>query len=266
MKFTTTPDGTLIFKIDQGVKNYDQRDNKFKFTHPKTKVEMVNGLTMCNVTAYCEAAEINGFIFPKGSFEQPEDNFCSFLFNSNEVMAYYKQKMPAMYDAFERGDKDAYTPNEIHAVLAYAFNKWMGCSDTKPIATFRDNALILDILSEIIDDRAVVMSGTFPYKYNNGTLGTIGHINVLVGLEYSKDTLDKNRINIKGLNSVSSLKKIKPTNFIFDDPYGNLYKNFESGTGNDVKIPYTDFIKYYKPLNDVNIKYAHTFSKAAATI
>jgi hypothetical protein len=262
-----SPDGTFIFKIDQGVENYSQRDNEFKYIHPITKVEMASGLTMCNVTAYCEAAEINNFRFPGGSFKQPEDNFCDFLFNSKEVMAYYKQKMPAMYDAFERGDKNAYSPNEVHTVLAYAFNKWMGCSDTKPIATFKDNAQILDILSEIIEkDSAVVMSGTFPYKYNNGTVGTIGHINVLVGLEYSKELLEKNNINTKGLNSVTSLKKVRPTNFIFDDPYGNLYKNFEPGTGNDVKIPYADFIKYYKPLNDINTKYAHIFSKAAATI
>jgi hypothetical protein len=267
MKYSFTPNGDLLFKIDKDVTNYSQRNNQFVYNHPKTGKKIVDGLSMCNVTAYAEAAEINKFTFPGGRYLQPEDNLGEFILTNKDVLAYYKRKMPAMYDAFERGDDGAYNPNEVHAVLAYGFNKWMGCSDDKPIATFYDNAPITTILAKIIDDdSAVVMSGTFPYKYASGKIGTLGHINVLVGLQYSKTVLDTFKITTDVSSIANNIKKVTPTYLIFDDPYGNYSKNFQSGTGNDVSMPYSDFIKLYKPLNDKTIKFAHIFNKAAATI
>jgi hypothetical protein len=268
MKYTITSEGDLLFKIDIGLTNYSQRNNKYVYIHPRSKIKMTDALSMCNTTSYCEAGEINGFNFPIGEYNQPEDNLTKFIHTNHEVLDFYKRKMPAMYDAFDRGDKNCYPPNQIHAVLCYGFNKWMGCSDDKPIATFSEGLSIFQIMSEIIEkDSAVVMSGTFPYTYANGSIGTIGHINVLVGLKYSKAIINKLSINIKDQNVVANIGKIvSPTSLIFDDPYGNMYKNFAAGTGNDVEVLYEDFIKCYKPLNDVNKKYAHTFRKAAATI
>jgi hypothetical protein len=268
MKYSITTEGDLLFKIDIGLLNYSQRNNKYVYIHPRTKERMSDSLSMCNVTAYCEAAEINGFSFPAGEYDQPEDNLAKFIHTNPDVLNYYKRKMPAMYDAFERGDRNCYPPNQIHAVLCYGFNKWMGCIDEKPIATFRDNVPILTIMNEIVvRDSAVVMSGTFPYKYVNGSNGTIGHINVLVGLKYTRDILKKLDINIKDTTVIQNIGKLlNPTSLIFDDPFGSMYQNFQAGTGNDVEVLFSDFIKYYKPLTDINIKYAHTFSKAAATI
>jgi hypothetical protein len=268
MKYDITKDGDLLFKIDKGLVNYTQRNNKYIFIHPITKIEMTNALSMCNTTAFCEAGEINGFNFPKGEYDQSEDNLTKFIHTDPRVLEYYKTKMPAMYSAFERGDKDCYPPNQVHAVLCYGFNKWMGCSDDNPIATFKDNMKISDIMLEITQNSsAVVMSGTFPYKYANGTFGTIGHINVLVGLKYSKNTITKLGINTKDSTVVGNIGKlVTPDSLIFDDPYGNMYKNFQAGTGNDVEVSFEDFVKYYKPLNDINVKYAHTFKRAAATI
>jgi hypothetical protein len=221
---------------------------------------------MCNVTSYCEAAEINGFKFPSGRFAQPEDNLAEFLVTNQVVLDYYKKKMPAMFAAFDRGEKGCYPPNEVHDILCYGFNRWMGCPEDKPIATFYEGAPVSTIYSNIMDGDAVVMSGTFPYTYASGKVGTIGHINVLVGLSYAKSYLCARKIKVGSNTWERDILSVPPTTLIFDDPYGSMHQNFKAGTGNDVQVSYSDFVKYYKPLKDASKKYAHIFKKAAAVI
>jgi len=267
MKYSITKKGELLFKVDTGVLNYTQRNNLYKYYHPKTNKLLTSALSTCNTTSYCEAAEINRFVFPSGNYVQPEDNFAEFMMTDKRVLEYYKKTMPAMYAAFERGDNGCYCPNEVHTVLAYGFNRWMECPEDKPVVYFRDSCKIPVILTEIIvNDSAVVMSGTFPYKYSNGIMGEIGHINVLVGIQYSAQQLEENKIDLKSPASISSLAMVLPEILIFDDPYGSMHKNFQSGTENDVIVKAQDFLRYYKPLRDMTMKYAHIFKKAGAVI
>jgi len=246
-------DGKIIFDVSEGLPNYSQRNNEFKWAHPKNPKLTMDGLSMCNVTSMVMALHYIGFKFPNGKFTQPEDNLCEFIFTSKEVDDYYKKVMPAMWEQFNKGDTNAYCPNLIHAVLAYATNLWMGTS----CVTFKDAALITDIIKEIVEfNRPVVMSGTFPYKYANGNMGTIGHINVLVGCIFNEN--DENFIN---------QPSVKPETFIVDDPYGNWKQNFAANSsGNDTLFSYAEFIKYYKTLNDTQRKFAHIFKNAAALI
>lgn len=267
MKYSLTKNGDILFKVDIGLTNYTQRNNKYTYYHPKTNRLLTSALTTCNVTSYCEAAEINKFIFPTGDYAQPEDNFAEFMMTDQRVLDYYKKVMPAMYSAFERGDQGCYCPNEVHTVLAYGFNRWLQCPEEKPIVIFKDNCRIVEILTEIIvNDSAVVMSGTFPYKYSNGIMGEIGHINVLVGVQYSAKQLEDIKLDFKSPASLAGLSTVLPETFIFDDPYGSMHKNFQTGTGNDVIVKAQDFLKYYKPLRDMTVKYAHLFKKAGAII
>jgi len=254
MRYEET-DKQIIFNVSKGKENYSQRNNEFKWAHPKNPKLYMDGLSMCNVTSMVMALDYVGYKFPKGKFSQPEDNLCNFIFTSKEIDKYYKERMPAMWEAYNRGDPNAYCPNLIHTVLAYATNLWL---DTSAV-TFRDAVPIQDILKEVVwYNRPVVMSGTFPYKYTNGTVGTIGHINCLVGAVYDKIKINK--------ETKDDMPVFDPDFVIVDDPYGSYKENFKAGTGNDVQYSYIDFIKYYKTLGDMKFKMAHIFKNAAATI
>jgi hypothetical protein len=266
MKYITQSNGDILFKTDVGILNSTQRNNQFVYKHPKTGIELIDSITMCNVTSYCEAAEINKFRFPTGRFKQPEDNFAEFLVTNKQVLDYYKKKMPSMYAAFDRGDKGCYPPNEVHDVLCYGFNRWLEVPEDKPVVTFYENAPLTTIYSSIMEGRAVVMSGTFPYTFTSGNKGVLNHINVLVGLYYKKSYLDSKNIKTDSRTFEIDIIKATPSLFIFDDPFGSMHKNFVAGTGNDVQVSYDDFIKYYKPLKDTSKKYAHIFKKSAAVI
>ena len=52
----------MIINISDGKANYSQRNNKIK-PHES-----------CNVTSMCMALDYLGYSFPKGGYEQPEDN------------------------------------------------------------------------------------------------------------------------------------------------------------------------------------------------
>ena len=244
-------DGKVIFDVSLNRPNYGQRNNEYKWSHPKNSALTMDALSMCNVTSMVMALDYLDYKFPSGKYSQPEDNLCDFMFTSKEVDDFYKLKMPAMWEQFNRGDSNAYCPNLVHIVLAYATNLWMGTN----CVTFHDAYTINDIIREItINQRPVVMSGTFPYKYANGTVGTIGHINCLVGARYNEADFAERKL------------AQPPVDFIVDDPYGNWKQNFIAGTGNDTIFTYNEFVKYYKTLNNGNHKMAHIFKNSAAVI
>jgi hypothetical protein len=192
---------------------------------------------MCNGTSLCMHFDydIGADKFPTGGkYEQYEDCFLDFMMQSKEVDEYYAKSSPAAYADYKRELDSAYTPNQIHAVLAYAFNLWVG----RECDTFVTNATVGSIIATLDSGKCVTSSATFPYTYLSGRVGTIGHINVLVGYERSDLT-----------NEVTQL--------IVDDPHGSVYQNFKAGTGNSVLMPFADFIKWYKPLGNANVKFAH---------
>jgi hypothetical protein len=248
--------GTIIFNCSAGKANYSQRNNEFKWVHPKNSNLKMDALSMCNVTSMAMALDYLGYQFPSGKFTQPEDNLCDFMFTDPSVDEYYKKVMPAMWAAWDRGDNNAFAPNLIHAVLAFATNKWLGCTSA---VTFKEAAPINTILEEVVlHNRPVVMSGTWPFTYASGTVGTIGHINVLVGAVYNEKDVDLTKLTMPLAN---------PIELLVDDPYGDYKDNFKSTSNrNDIINSWGDFIKYYKPLNDPRVKFAHIFKNAAATI
>jgi hypothetical protein len=247
------------FDSSFGKDNYSQRNNLFKWVHPKNPKLTMDSNSECNVTSIVMAFDYAGWKFPKDSkYSQPEDALCNFIFTNQEVLNFYKTKMPAMYEAFERGDTDAYTPNLVHDVLAFGANKWVGCTKAVEFSASRSIKSIFNRI--IINNLPVVMSGTFPYINSTGKKTTIGHINVLVGLEYElkSDTPKEEDFDFD---------KIKPVSLILDDPFGDLHSNFSATSNrNNIKISYDEFITYYKPLNDINIKFGHFIAPAAALV
>lgn len=243
----------LTINVSANKSNYTQRNNEYIHRNSSGVIE-VKASTMCNVTSIVMAAEYNGWNFPKGDFHQPEDNFAEFIMKSEEVAQYYKTTMPSMYADWKAGRGNYYTPNEVHAVLAYAFNQWVGCSKAD---TFKDNVTIDELIDHLLNDKALVISGRFC---------GLGHIVTLVGVEYDIFNVDSVR-NVESALQFIKENKIRPTNWIIDDPYGDYHTNYNpSSKGNDIKIPHKDFIKMIKPENNEVVKWAHIISKGAATI
>jgi hypothetical protein len=100
------------------------------------------------------ALDYLGYQFPKGKYEQPEDNLRKFI--------------------------ESYGKNpEIHAELSEYTNKWMG----RKVTDFNTSRKISDIFAELLAGRPVVISGTFP-GYPTKKAKPLGHIVCLVGAEW----------------------------------------------------------------------------------
>ncbi|GHT62541.1 hypothetical protein FACS1894109_21390 [Spirochaetia bacterium] len=190
----------------------------------------------------CMALDYAGYHFPPGYFKQPEDNLGKFIMEDPEIDAYYK-KISMYYDDWRKGIKGCYTPIEIHDVLSYGTNKWLG----KQVTAFSMSMPIDSIFEEIIEkDLPVILSGKFPNKA--GEEPKLNHINVLVGAIYTKqDTVQR---------SIASM----PESVIIDDPYGEVGNYVSGKSGNNVIVPFNKFLDWYKPVGETRFKWAHVIT------
>jgi hypothetical protein len=132
----------MIINVSAGKESYSQRNNQNK------------PLESCNVTSMVMALDYMGCTFPKGEYEQPEDNLRLFI---------------------ESHGKNP----ENHYDLSEYTNRWMD----RDVTGFSTTRKIHDILAELLAGRPVVVSGTFPgYPAKRKT--PLGHIVCLVGAEW----------------------------------------------------------------------------------
>jgi hypothetical protein len=240
--------------VSEGKDNYSQR--KSKYIHEQKGqygTNTINWTCVCNVHALGMAALYSGWIFPKSAYEREPDALADYTITEcNKENNWFKQKMPQLWKNWYEGDPNAYTPLELHEVLAHYFNEYMGCSKAD---TFTTTATMKDIVKQLYENRIAI-----PTSVQWG--GLKGHIITIVGFEAtSEDDL------IKWIND--KLDKCPITHFIYDDPYGyrdpiaNKYDGTKSG--NDNIMSYEDFNRYVKNINMPN-KYAHILKRPAAII
>jgi uncharacterized protein YvpB len=189
----------MIINISKGKENFSQRNNLNK------------PLESCNVTSMCMAISYLGYEFPKGAYEQPEDNLRAF------IEAHGKSP-------------------EVHADLSDMTNEWIG----QKITSFSTERNILKIMQELLDGRPVVISGAFP-GYPTLRAKPLHHIVCLVGAEWPDDKTE-----------------YFPESVIWDDPYGNTMNDWK-GSGNDIKVPWQNFIDWIKPVGSAWEKWGHFF-------
>jgi hypothetical protein len=162
--------------------------------------------------------------------------------------------MPALWQEWQDGRKDALPPNQVHEILAYAANLWYGYS----ILKFRVDLPITELIRQVtIEGCPVVMSGTVP-KDSKKT-GTLNHVVVLVGAIFNaKSILTGKEVDAE------KIKNVTPESLIFDDPWGNFIDGYDKSTnGNDVVCPYDLFLKYFKPIGDNRVKWGHLVKPGA---
>lgn len=238
-----------VFRCDIGKQNYSQLNNK------------VNPFNTCNTTSMVMALDYMGYklpddIFPE--FSQPEDKLTMFCLTDEEVSEYYAKVAPTMYrqwlDELDKIKKknpdlqlkdykfvDSYPPNEVHAVLSFATNKFIGCEATY----FKQNSTINEITEQLIAQKPVVVSVRF---------GNLNHILTLTGVKIKKDD---------GEDSWT------PVSYFADDTYGRfdmITKKYDTKTsGNDCEFAASDLVPCMKAIGSTS-KYAHFFNEAVAVI
>lgn len=236
----------FCYNVDENKLNYTQRNNEFKWGQKNANAK-VDFNSTCNVTSICMALDYAGYKFPKGEFDQPEDNLAKHIIESSLVDKEYASRYPAMYKAYKNDEKGCYTPNEIHKLIEIGTNEWM---ETK-VDTFSDSVPIREIIDDIaIRQLPVVMSGSFPQTKPNGQKVTFFHIICLTGVAFEKEYDGK----------------INPSYYIIDDPWGYTHNYYIGKSGNDVVLTAAQFNAWFKPINNTKIKFAHRFEKPVAVV
>ena len=248
----------LIINVSDNKENYSQRNNKYIHFNKSGLKDIYSG-SVCNTTSICQALDYNGWKFPDlGKWNQPEDALSEFIATSEDVDLRYKTKMPALYKEYKEekmtnGKVDYYTPNEIHDLLAFGTNKWLGVTNA---VTFKESSDIWDIIKELINGRACVISGKF--------VG-LNHIVTLVGCAWNFKEIPK--ISLNKLISTIIKERRMPSQFIIDDPYGDFHKNYKAGfSGNDIRLTIDEFYSMIKPLGNTQIKMCHFIQNGAAIV
>lgn len=240
----------LTFRCDIGKKNYSQLNNK------------VNPFNTCNTTSMVMALDYMGYKLPDDIFkeyEQPEDKLTMLCLTDEEVLEFYKKVSPTMYNQWqEEMEKiknknhdlelkdykfvDSYPPNEVHAVLSFATNKFVGCKDA---TTFKQDSTIKEISEELVNQKPVVVSVKF---------GNLNHVLTLTGIKIRKDEDDENWT---------------PISYFADDTYGKFDMTTKTYnpriSGNDCEFSADDLVPCMKALGSEH-KYAHFFKEAVAVI
>jgi len=208
----------MHINVSEGRMNFSQRNNE-RDPH-----------NACNVTSMVMALAYLDYVFPKGKYDQPEDNLHDHISNNPECVKHYSDFVSK--NPWAAG----IPPMQIHDILSWCTNHWIG----KQVTSFSTNRSTPTIFAELRSGKPIVLSGDFPFVTSKGVRTTLGHIVVLVGAEWNEG------------NSGN------PDRVIIDDPYGNTLNNFQ-GSGNDVVLSWDQFVKWIKPHNSTAIKWGHFF-------
>jgi hypothetical protein len=179
----------------------------------------------CNVTSMINALSTAGWpveeMTPEGI--QPEDHLLRFIMTDPICLAKWKKLDPA----------GKIPPNEWHEVLALGANRMIQNAGYKssPV-TFYGNLDEQTIVSAIDDGGAAVVSGSFLLKNSK----KLDHVVSIVGY-----TLEK---------------KESGNDFVLDDPWGDYHTGYANHKGDDIVMPWDDFVKIIKPVLS-QVKYGH---------
>lgn len=254
---TETREKEMGFRLNvsEGQANYSQR--KSKYVHEQKGQYGTNRIDwkcVCNVHALAMAFLYSGWIFPKSTYEREPDALADFIVNEClRENNWFKQKMPQLWRNWYEGAPDAYSPLELHDVLAHYSNEFFGCSKADTFTTVAD---VKDVFKYIYENNIAI-----PTSVKWG--GLLGHVITIVGFEAtSEDDLLK---WIKG-----GIEKCPVVSIYYDDPWGYLdaktNKYDGSKSGNDNVQSYDFFVAHWKPVDNKNKKFAHFISKPVSLV
>lgn len=253
------------FNLSKLFSNYSQKNNQ------------ICPNSACGPTNMVQALEYAGWEWNNEftqAFKQPEDCLLHFTRTNKDVLEYYRTKYKNMYDnwteeASEIAEKKgielweaeclkSYPPNELHDVMSYATNLFIGytAEDLKklpkrPVTRFYNSFTESDVAKSILQEKPVVTSVVF----RGG-----GHYVTIVGLVVD-DNFD---VDVAlGMDKVAAKANCEHIiSYIIDNTYGKFNfetNSYEAVSGNDEEIPRSTFLSIVRPVS-------HFFSKGAATV
>lgn len=233
--------------ISTGFINSSQRNNEIL---PSVACGPTNMIQALEYTGW----EIDQRIFPE--LKQPEDKLMKFTRTNETVLNYYKKKYKNLFINWQEEAKalkkdgeelwqvncpKAYAPNEVHDVMNFATNLFLGYTEEDikngHRATWLENEFNLDdVVYQLTIGNPVVTSVRF---------GNCGHYITIVGAQYRKYLCAPYVVNL-----------------IIDNTYGKF--NFETETyekvsGNDNIISKKELLERVRPV-------MHLFKQGATTI
>lgn len=246
--------GPFRFNVSEGQDNYSQRKSKFvhiqKGQYGENKIDWT---CTCNVHSLIMAFLYSGWICPASTYEREPDAFADFVVQ--ECLKdgnWFKTKMYNLWQNWYEGSPTAYSPLELHDVLAHYACEWFKCSAAD---RFNSAADIKDIIRHLYEERVAV-----PTSIKWG--GLLGHIICIVGLEATSEDDLVNWL-------AGKIDKCPITKAIYDDPWGRLIESTNkydgNQSGNDNELSYDFFVAHWKDVNSSTKKYAH-FLKRPATL
>lgn len=251
-----------VWNVSEGIGNYSQRNNR------------ISPNSSCGPTNMIQALEYAGWhwrnsIFPELS--QPEDKLTKFCRTDKNVLSYYQRHYKNMYDEWieesgklakaqrkKRWEVDcpvSYPPNEVHDVMSYAVNLFVGYSPKdlekmkrRPVTRFYNEFDEYELVWQILKGVPVV-SSVDPFRAGGG------HYITIVGFEAEDEFVPPTSYEKREYTALNLIR-----NYIIDNTYGKFdFKNkkYEAVSGNDEKIERGKFLSIIKPV-------AHYFTKGAA--
>lgn len=206
--------------IDKSIKDeyYTQLNNKvFPYSTCNT-TSCIMGLIQSGTFKYIKE------LVPEKT--QPEDFLTKYM-QSKKMVEKMKALSPWSYQQKQ-------PPNQVFVMLEYGINKLAN----RPIVSM-ENLSIKQIVLEILSGSGIVLLGKFPRR--NGKI--LNHIVSLAGFK-------TRQIDIRKARNVIDVDESKIDWFIIDDPYGNYHKDYSGHyghKGNNVYVPYDDFISIFQP-------------------
>jgi hypothetical protein len=240
------------FNVSKGFENYSQRNN------------VICPNSSCGPTNFIQGLEYSGWQWDDSMFpnlKQPEDKLTKFCRTNKDVLNYYSTKYNAMYKNWMAEAKELaketgkeywevdcvknYPPNEVHDVMNYAVNLFIGykandISKDRPVCNFYNHFKESEVISSILNGLPVI-SSVDPFKKG------AGHYITIVGFRADVD-----------INEFSNPECIKE--YIIDNTYGKfdfVNKKYIAVSGNDEYIERTKLLDIVKPVS-------HFFKKGAA--
>ena len=213
--------------LSEGMDYHTQRNN------------LIDPSGTCSTTSLVMALAYSGIKLPDCGGRQEEDVLTEYISNSPEVAEAFKRDYP---DDFAKGIH----PYEIPPLRTLGTNLWLG----REVNRFSWVAGIQDVILSLVLGKACVMSGMWPYTDAAGKQKDISHVVCVCGFESAQE-------NVLDARDPRGIAIDLMVSFIIDDPYGDYRTGYRDARGNDVIVPFRDFIRITKEQGSVSRKWVH---------
>lgn len=251
-----------MFEVNNGKELLPWSQRKSKYVHVqkgKKGSNKIDWTCVCNVHVLCNCSEYSGWQLPSDvEYSRAPDGLAKYIVNEClKPNSWFKKNYPTEFQNWYEGNPEAYTPLELHAVLAHYVSEWLGDSDAD---VFKSNLDIRSIVKQLYENKIAIAASV---KWGN----LLGHIVTVVGFEAtSEEDLKEWLYGFESkLKTVDVIKKI-----IIDDPWGYYDEKTDkydgNKSGNDVRISTKYFWDHMKDIKNNNFKMGHIFKKPNHTV